>query len=64
MLMTMTHAEAACPECGRTALQAIKEQTIEGGPFSANPAMREVVRVFCCECGTNFARPKLQPLSR
>ena len=60
--MTSTTANAACPECGRPALGAIQEQTIEGGPFSADPSMREVVRVFRCECGTNFARSELLPL--
>jgi hypothetical protein len=62
--MTATPAEAACPECGQTAPQASQEQTIDGGPFSADPAMREVVRVFRCECGTNFARSELQPLRK
>jgi hypothetical protein len=43
-------------------LQRTDVQEIEGGPFSADPQMREIVQVFRCRCGTCFATSELAPL--
>ena len=51
-----------CPVCGHCEPERVDTQEIEGGPYSANPSMREIVNVFKCECGASFAKSELAPL--
>jgi hypothetical protein len=51
-----------CSVCGHGEPERVDTQEIEGGPYSADPSMREIVQVFKCGCGAKFAKSRLTPL--
>ena len=56
------HVTNPCPACGQADVERTDVQEIEGGPFSADPQMREIIEVFRCGCGACFATSQLEPL--